>query len=103
MMNREEMLTRLIAQADNAGGDLVTLRAIVEEASELGANRALDRLGLADPGAQDDIDELRELLSAWRDAKSSAWKAAIDWLVRGTLALLLVGIAVRLGVGEMLR
>ena len=103
MMNREEMLTRLIAQADNAGRDLVTLRAIVEEASELGANRALDRLGLADAGAQDDIDELRELLSAWRDAKSSAWKAAIDWLVRGALALLLVGIAVRLGVGEMLR
>ena len=102
-MNREEMLTRLIAQADNAGGDLVTLRAIVEEASELGANRALDRLGLADAGAQDDIDELRELLSAWRDAKSSAWKAAIDWLVRGALALLLVGIAMRLGVGEMLR
>ncbi len=102
-MNREEMLTRLIAQADNAGGDLVTLRAIIEEASELGANRALDRLGLADAGAQGDIDELRELLSAWRDAKSSAWKAAIDWLVRGVLALLLVGIAMRLGVGEMLR
>ena len=30
-------------------------------------------------------------------------QAAIDWLVRGTLALLLVGIAVRLGALEMLR
>ena len=101
-MTREDMLARLIAQANTQGGDFVTLRAIVEEASELGAARVLDRLGLGDPSAQDDIDELRELLSAWRDAKASAWKAAVDWLVRGVLALLLVGIAVRLGVGEML-
>lgn len=102
-MNRQDMLARLIAQANGQGGDLVALRAIVEEASELGAARALDRLGLGDANAQGDIDELRELLSAWRDAKASAWKAAIDWLVRGTLALLLVGIAVRLGVWEMLK
>ena len=100
-MTREDMLARLIAQASHEGGELITLRAIVEEASELGANRVLDRLGLSDPSAQGDIDELRELLSAWRDAKASAWKAAVEWLVRGVLALLLVGIAVRLGVGEM--
>ena len=101
-MTREDMLARLIAQASTEGGELVTLRAIVEESSELGAKRVLDRLGLGDPGAQDDLDELRELLSAWRDAKASAWKAAVEWLVRGVLALLLVGIAVRLGAGEML-
>ncbi len=101
-MTREEMLARLIAQADAQDGDLITLRAIVEEASELGAARVLERIGLSDPSAPDDIDELRELLSAWRDAKASAWKAAVEWLVRGVLALLLVGIAVRLGVGDML-
>ena len=101
-MTRDEMLARLVAQATAEGGDLITLRAIVEESSELGARRVLDRLGLGDPGAQDDLDELRELLSAWRDAKASAWKAAIEWLTRGVLALLLVGIAVRLGVGDML-
>ncbi len=102
-MTREDMLARLIAQSAAEGSDLVTLRAIVEEASEVGANRVLARLGLGDPGAQDDIDELRELLRAWRDAKASAWKAAIDWLVRGALALLLIGIAVRLGMPGMLR
>jgi len=101
-MTREDMLTRLIAQAESEGGDLVTLRAVVEEATELGASRVLGRLGLGDEDAQDDIDELRELLSAWRDAKASAWKAAIQWVVRGVLALLLIGIAVRLGVGDML-
>ena len=100
-MTREDMLARLVAQADTQGADLVTLRAIVEESSELGARRVLGRLGLDDANAQNDIDELRELLSAWRDAKASAWKAAVEWLVRGVLALLLVGIAVRLGVGEM--
>ena len=102
-MTREEMLARLIAQADNEGSDLVTLRAIVEESSEVGAARALARLGLGDESAQDDIDELRELLSAWRQAKASAWKAAVEWLVRGVLALLLVGIAVRLGMPGLLK
>ncbi|MBX9896649.1 MAG: hypothetical protein K2Y17_01890 [Qipengyuania sp.] len=102
-MTREDMLARLVAQAAVERGDIVTLRALVEEASELGAARALERLGLDDARARADMTELRELLSAWRDAKKSAWKAAIEWLVRGCLALLLVGIALRLGVGEMLR
>lgn len=102
-MNREDMLARLIAQATTEGGDLVTLRAMVEEASEVGAQRALHRLGLSDAEAQEDIDELRELLQAWRDAKASAWKAALEWIVRGIFALLLIGIAVRLGVGDVLK
>ncbi|WP_234024913.1 DUF6127 family protein [Tsuneonella amylolytica] len=100
---REDMLARLIAQAASEGSDLVTLRAIVEESSEVAAMRVLDRLGLADARAQDDIDELRELLKAWRDAKASAWKAAVEWVTRGFLALLLVGIAMRLGVPELLK
>ena len=102
-MNREDMLAGLIAQAALDGGDLVTLRAIVEEASEVGAGRALARLGLSDEAAQDDLDELRELLGAWRAAKASAWKAAIEWIVRGVFALLLIGIAVRLGLPGMLK
>jgi len=97
------MLARLVAQAAVERGDVVTLRALVEEASELGAARALERLGLGDDKARDDVGELRELLSAWRDAKRSAWKAAVEWLVRVCLALLLVGIALRLGLGEMVR
>ena len=75
-MNREDMLAGLIAQAALDGGDLVTLRAIVEEASEVGAGRALARLGLSDEAAQDDLDELRELLGAWRAAKASAMSRA---------------------------
>ena len=98
-----DMLARLIAQAEDEGAAMVTLRALVEEASELGAERVLERLGLADPGARRDIGELRELLGAWRDAKASARNALIGWAVRVALALLLMGLAVRLGLGEMVR
>lgn len=100
-MSREDMLAKLIAQAAAEGGELITLRAIVEEASEMGADRLLRRLDLADAKAANDISELRELLCAWRTAKSSAWKAVVEWIVRGIMALLLIGIAVRLGVPEL--
>jgi hypothetical protein len=102
-MNREDMLAALIAQAQGNGSDLMTLRAIVEEASELGANRVLHRLGLEDAKAQDDIDELRDLLGAWRAAKASATKAVVDWIVRGVMAAVLIGIAFRIGAPGLLR
>jgi hypothetical protein len=73
------------------------VEALLERASETGAQRALARLGLDDPNAAKDMNELRELLSAWRDAKRSARKAAIGWVVRMALALVLIGLAVKLG------
>jgi hypothetical protein len=103
IMNDEDVLALLVAQAAREGGDLVTLRAIVEEASQLGAQRMLARIGLDDDGAPDDLHKLRELLRAWRDAKASAWRAGVEWCVRGVLALLLIGIAYRLGVAELLQ
>lgn len=102
-MSRDTMLARLVAQAAGEGCDLIVLRALVEEASELGAERALARLGLADAAAQQDLGELRELLGAWRAAKRSAWKAAVEWTVRAVFALLLIGIAVRLGAAGLLK
>ena len=102
-MSNEDMLARLIAQAEGSRCELVTLRAIVEEASDLGAARVLDRMGLSDPSAQQDLTELRELLRAWRDAKASAWKAAIAWMVRLVLAGLLFGIAVRHGFWDVVK
>jgi len=102
-MNDNAMLAQLLVQAADEGGDLVALRAIVEEASELGAQRMLARIGLDDATAGDDLSELRELLQAWRDAKASAWRAAIGWAVRGLLALLLIGIAYRFGAADLLR
>ena len=85
-MSETDMLTRLVAQVDGVkgpwGADMVMIRALVEEASTLGAARALDRLGLSDRAAEKDMRELRELLGAWRDAKASARGALIGWCVR---------------------
>jgi hypothetical protein len=98
-----EMLARLVAQAEGQAVDMVTIRAMVEEASELGAGRALERLGLADRRAEADMRELRELLRAWRDAKKAARGAVIGWAVRIGMALLLLGVAVKLGLLGLVR
>lgn len=100
---KEEMLARLVAQAEGRPMDMVTVRALIEEASDLGAERALERLGLADRRAEGDVRELRELLSAWRDAKKAARGAVIGWLVRIALALVLLGIAVKTGLVGLVR
>ena len=92
----DALLARLMAQAEGKGVELVKLRALVEEASQSGATRALGALGLDDPRARRDMDELRELLSAWRDAKKTARHAIVTWFVGVCLALLLIGLAVRL-------
>ncbi len=97
-----DVLARLMAQSEARGVDLITLRALVEEASQAGASRALGALGLDDPRARRDMDELRELLSAWRDAKRSARQAAVSWAVRIVLAALLAGMAFKLGLLELL-
>ena len=34
---------------------------------------------------------------------ASAWKAAVDWTVRGVLAVLLIGIAYRIGLSSLLK
>ncbi len=99
----DKMLALLVAQAEGQGAGLVTVRALVEEASEVGAGRALAALGLSDGKARRDMDELRELLQAWRDAKKSAWQAVASWMVRILLALLVLGMSVKLGLMDLLK
>ena len=102
-MDNAQVLAQLMGQARQDGADLATLRAMVEEAGEVGATRALTRLGLEDAAAHGDMKELRELLAAWRYAKRSAARAAIGWVVRMLLALVLVGVAVKTGFGAWVR
>lgn len=68
-----------------------------------GAEAALARLGLADEAARADLGELRQLLSAWRDAKRTARNEVIGWMVRIVLAMLVLGIAVKLGLVALVR
>jgi hypothetical protein len=97
------MLEGLVAQAEAQGATRVTLRAIVEEASEVGATRAQRTLGLMDDRAGPDITELRQLIQGWRDAKKSAVSAVVSWVVRSLVALLLIGLAFKLGFVERVR
>jgi hypothetical protein len=101
-MTSDHVLASLLAQAEGEGASRATLRGVIEEASELGARRALASLGLEDEGAGQDLRELRGLLGAWRDAKTSAVKAVAEWCVRLVLALVVVGIAVKTGLWERL-
>jgi len=103
MSESAPMVARLMAQAEGQGADLITLRALVEEASEIGAERALEALGLRDRHARRDMDELRQLLQAWRDAKKSALSAVVAWATRILLALLIAAMALRLGALEAIR
>nr|WP_255536308.1 DUF6127 family protein [Pacificimonas pallii] len=91
------ILAGLIAQANAKGCDVATLRALVEEASDAGASRALTRVGLSDLRAGGDVQELRQLLAAWRDAKRSAAKAVLGWIVKLVTVGLLIGLAWSLG------
>jgi len=100
MLRDSSLLAVLAAQAEARGADLATLRGLIEEASAVGAERALGALGLKDAHARRDMDELRELLQAWRDAKKSAWNAVVTWAVRILLAALVVGMSVKLGFWE---
>ena len=102
VLGSDALLASLMAQAEGRGVDLVTLRALVEESSQSGARRALGVLGLDDERARRDMDELRELLGAWRDAKRTAWRAVVSWAARIALAALLVGIAVKLRLTDLI-
>ena len=103
MMDSEDMLASLLAQAADDGVDLATLRALVEEAGDLGAGRALARIGLADASAGEDLRQLRELLQTWRDARAGLWGATFDKFVRGVMALLLAALAAKLGLGDLVQ
>lgn len=96
-MHDDEVLAQLIAQGRDQGADMVTLRAVIEEAGALGAARALARLGLEDAAAARDMAELRQLLKAWRDARASLWKGVIGWLGKLIGTATLAALAVKFG------
>ena len=102
-MSNENLLAVLLAQAREEGASVTTLRALIEETSETGARRALTSLGLEDDHAGRDVRELRALLRAWRDVKRSAVKAVAGWITRLVLAVLLVGVSVKLGLGALIK
>ena len=52
------LLWRFVGEGDGRALDLVTMRALVEEASQSGAQRALSSLGLDDKQARRDMSKI---------------------------------------------
>jgi hypothetical protein len=89
------------AQPKQTTEEMVTLsqddfEALLDRAAERGAERCLAHLGLENGHAARDVRELRDLLSAWRDARKTAWQTFIKVLTTGLLAALLVGVGIKL-------
>ena len=63
----------------------VELEAMLDRAAKRRARAALQELGLHDENAPRDLDELRGLLSAWRDTRSTMWQTAVRIITTGTL------------------
>lgn len=90
------VLAELMAQACTEGAYPLTLRAIVEEASEIGAKRALQEIGFDDPKVIKDVRDLRDLLSAWRDVKRIMWQNILSYITKAFLALIVLTVFVKL-------
>ena len=69
---------------------------LLDRAAERGAEKVLAHLGLENGHAARDIRELRNLLDAWRDTRKTAWQTIIKVATTGALAVLLMGVAVKL-------
>lgn len=68
------------------------LRAMLEKASEDGARKALDAVGLHDEEAADDVRDLRQLMADWRAMKRGVLTAVGNTIVLGLMALIGAGI-----------
>lgn len=69
------------------------LKKLVEEAAAAGAARALESLGLGDPGAREDLKEAIGLARAWREARSTVAKTILQAITLGMIGALAVGAA----------
>jgi hypothetical protein len=69
------------------------LDAMLEDAAERGARRALEKVGLHDAQAGKDVAELRDLLEAWRDTKTTARRTVVKWVIGVVLLAIVAGVA----------
>lgn len=68
---------------------------LLTRAAERGAERCLAHLGLENGHAARDIRELRDLLGAWRSARSTAWQTVIRVSTTALLTIIVVGVAMK--------
>lgn len=71
-------------------------RRLIEEAAEVGARRALARVGLQDDDAIHDVRELRNLLDSWRQTKVTIGQTITKAITTFILGALAAGLAIKL-------
>jgi hypothetical protein len=59
--------------------------AMLDRAAKRGARAALEELGLHDQNAEKDLEELRSLLSSWRDTKKAMWSTIVKVVTTAVL------------------
>jgi hypothetical protein len=74
------------------------LKSLLREASEEGARKALNRIGLEDEKAVHDMRELRSLIESWRLIKKTTTQTVIRAITFAILGLITAGIYFKTGV-----
>ena len=76
--------------------------AMLDRAAKKGARAALEELGLHDKNAEKDIEEIRNLLTSWRDTKKAIWSTVVKVVTVAILTFIAgaVGFYVKNNVGQ---
>jgi hypothetical protein len=64
------------------------LEAMLDRAARRGAKEALSAIGLHDTNAAKDINEMRDLLEAWRDTRKGIWTTIVKITTVGVLTFI---------------
>jgi len=76
---------------------------LLEGAAQRGALNALRHIGLGDVEAVHDVKDLRGILGAYRDAKATAWRTTIKFIVTMILGFIVIGGAIKLELGDWVK
>ncbi len=67
--------------------DRDAMEAMLERAAEIGAQKALERVGLHDEAALKDVHDLRDLLDMWRQVRTGALRTLGKIVMLGLLVV----------------
>jgi hypothetical protein len=75
---------------------------MLDRAAKKGARAALEELGLHDQNAEKDLEEIRNLLTSWRDTKKAIWSTVVKVVTVAILTFIAgaVGFYVKNNVGQ---
>ena len=77
--------------------ELAEFESLLEQAACRGARKALKEVGLADEEAANDIRTLRDLAGSIKTMQRTFLQTVVRWITIGVLALLVAGVAAKLG------